>query len=212
MSKFEEYKNSNEYRIWGNLREVCESLNISQNSISNIPDIYDYWEPFLERLFKLGVQYKQTGKLKEIKMKWIRPIFFVQSESKVYMDGKVYEPPKESIDNAQEVHRKLLDLLFNIYEFPKLEQSTLKKLRKDLQDTSSQFFKSLIKFVLKKGYRDLNETLKEIMKPLRELRKSCFNLFLLEGKHLAYEELTFFNDKKDFKLFTDSIKGKLFYI
>jgi hypothetical protein len=34
LARFEEFKNTAEYKLWGNLKEICESLNISDSSIS----------------------------------------------------------------------------------------------------------------------------------------------------------------------------------
>ena len=59
----------NDQSLWENLKTVCDTLQLKeQNDFLKIDDLNEYWEPFLERLFKLGVFFKHSGKLKEIKV------------------------------------------------------------------------------------------------------------------------------------------------
>ncbi len=168
-------------------------------------DLNDYWEPFLERIFKLGVFFKQTAKLKELKINWIRPIFCVETNDKITIDGKVYEPSKESMDRAADIYRALRALVAAIYENEKLDPNTYKKLKKTLQDSSGAFFKALNVFVTKKFAQEMHQTIKQIIKPLRDLVKANYRLFLIEKKEEGDLEITLFNDKKDFKLFTENL-------
>lgn len=205
MANLEEFQLTKEYKLWCNLREVCESLEINESKMTSMKDLCDYWEPFLERIFKLGVLFKQNGKLKEIKSNWIRPIFCVETGDKITIDGRTYEPTKESIDKAGDCFRALRALVAAIYEIDKLDPVNYKKLKKGLQDSSSAFFKVLNFFVSKKCAQELHGVIKTIIRPLRDLVKANFRLFLLEKKEEGDSEITLFQDKKDLKLFTENL-------
>lgn len=207
MATLEEFQLTKECKLWHNLRDVCDALEINESKITSMKDLNEYWEPFLERLFKLGVLFKQNAKLKEIKINWIRPIFCVETNDKLFIDGKTYEPQKESMDRAAEVFRALRALVAAIFENDKMDATNFKKLKKNLQDCSSAFFKALNVYVTKKFAQELHQTIKQIIKPLRDLVKSNYRLFLLEKKEEGDLEITMFQDKKDFKLFTDNLNN-----
>lgn len=205
MATLEEFQLTKECKLWHNLRDVCDALEINESKITSMKDLNEFWEPFLDRIFKLGVLFKQNAKLKEIKINWIRPIFCVETNDKITIDGKVYEPQKESMDRAADVFRALRALAAAIYENDKMDASNFKKLKKTLQDCSSAFFKALNVYVTKKFAQELHQTIKQIIKPLRDLVKANYRLFLLEKIEEGDLEITLFQDKKDFKLFTDNL-------
>jgi len=205
MATLEEFQTTKEYKLWMNLRDVCDSLEINESKITSMKDLNDYWEPFIERVFKLGVLFKQNAKLKEIKINWIRPTFCVETNDKIVIDGKTYEPQKESMDRAADVYRALRSLVAAIYENDKLDGTTFKKLKKNLQDCSGAFFKALNVFVTKKFVLEMHQTIKQILKPLRDLVKANYRLFLLEKKEEGDWEITMFQDKKDMKNFTENL-------
>ena len=208
MANWEEFQQTREYKLWNNLRETCELLEINDNKLNTMKDLCDYWEPFLERIFKLGILFKQTAKLKEIKMNWIRPIFsFPSSETgdKITFDGKTYDIQKDTLDKAQEILKSLKSLILVIYENDKLDSVNYKKSKKTLQDATAAFFKPLNFFVTKKLAGEIHNLIKTIIKPLRDLIKANYHLFLLEKKEEGDLEITLFQDKKDVKLFTDNL-------
>lgn len=54
-------------------------------------DIWDYWEPFLEELYKLVTIMKVPGKkAKSYEQQYCRTMFFDKVE-KITIDGKTYE-------------------------------------------------------------------------------------------------------------------------
>lgn len=205
MATLEEFQNTKEYKLWNNLREICDQYEITESKVSSLKDFSDYWEPFLERIFKLGVFFKQNGKLKEIKINWIRPIFFCETSEKIIIEGKVYDCSKESIDAGGNVFRNFRGLIAAIFEIDKLDSATFKKSKKQLQDSSGAFFKTLNVMVSKKFAQELHCTIKNILKPLRELVKANYRLFLCEKKEEGDLEITLFQDKKDMKNFTDNL-------
>jgi hypothetical protein len=208
MATMEEFQYTKDYKLWNNLREICDTLEINESKISSLKDFSEYWEPFFERIYKLGVFFKQCGKLKEIKIHFIRPIFFCETSDKIIIEGKTYDTPKEFIDQGGAVFRNLRALVVAIHEIdkltPQVDAPTLKKTKKLFQDSSSAFFKSLNIFA-KKGAQEMHNTCKQILKPLRELVKANFRLFLCEKKEEGDLEITLFQDKKDMKAFTENI-------
>ncbi len=207
MAKWEDFSVSKEYKLWGVLREMCQTLDISENTLISTHDLTDYWEPLFEKIFRLGVQYKYNGKLKEIKIDWIRPMFFSGIEDKLIIDGKCWttELNREAINKAQELNRNFRDLVNAINDYEKIDSTTFKKMKKVFQDSSKVFFKNLILFVTKKLYDQIKYIFKSILRPLLDLRKANYHLFLLEKKNEGDSEITLFKDKHDLKMFTETI-------
>ena len=64
----EKVLNSIEYKMMLELQRVCKEYDMTEDSYFKMTDISGvFWEPFLDRLYKLGVVMKFTKKLKEIK-------------------------------------------------------------------------------------------------------------------------------------------------
>lgn len=207
--KYEEFKKSKEYKLWENLKTVCDTLQLKeQNDFLKIDDLNEYWEPFLERLFKLGVFFKHSGKLKEIKVDWLRPIFYIKTEYDIKMDGKVYKNVNPgAVGNGHNLANELRYLIDPIQAFDKLDVTNYAMFKKDLQKASKNFFVSLIRFSQKEGYWDLLHNIKVILRPLLDLRKANYHLFMLELKENYDVDLTIFDDKKDLTEFLKSIQG-----
>ena len=100
MGRFSKGK---EYLMWGRLFDIAQSLELtgpnfisSKESGSGV-----YWEPFFVMIFKFGNILKQTGKLKEIKMNWIRPLNYLEAQSNEHVtyDGDNYIVEKAAIGN-----------------------------------------------------------------------------------------------------------------
>lgn len=205
MAKWEDFSESKEFKLWFHLKEMSKLFELNESKLIDYHDYNDYLEPFLEKVFRLGLQFKQTAKLKEIKMDWIRPIFFCGVEEKITIDGKIYYADKECIYKAQEIRRNLGYLLNAILDYDKCDSTNFKKMKKTLQDCSSAFFKNLIIFVTKNQFLLINKLVKQILRPLLDLRKANYHLFNLEKKEQGDQEITIFEDKKDFKIFTETI-------
>lgn len=207
MAKWEDFSVSKEFKLWYNLKEMCLFYEINESKLIDYHDLTDFWEPLFEKIFRLGLQYKQTAKLKEIKIDWVRPMFFSGIEDKLIIDGKCWttEAEREALNKAQELKRNFSYLVTAILDYDKVDSSNFKKLKKVLQDCSKTFFKNLIFFVTKKLYDQLKAILKGVLRPLLDLRKANYHLFMLEKREEGDMELTFFKDKKDFKVFTETI-------
>lgn len=205
--KFEEFKETKEFKLWETLSNHVEENFLRQTDIVSKKDITEFWEPFLELLYKLGNIFKQTGKLKELKVKWMRPIFYIGVESKVKVDDIIYEPFREALDAGQEVKRRLGLFSEIIERFPKVDQTNYKQLKKDFQKFSGDLWKSIIKYVTKTGFKELNQNLKDILAPLLALRKASFNLFKLECQELGLMEFVIFNNSADCQNYLTEIKN-----
>ena len=205
---WEDFQKGKEYLMWGRLYEMAQSLDLtgpnfisSKESGSGV-----YWEPFLVLLFKFGNILKQTGKLKEIKMDWIRPLNYLESQSNEHVtyDGDPYIVEKAAIGNATNARLALQHLLDSINNYETLNEQNFQKEYKTLHSDSSYFFKQLNIFV-KDGFRALHENIKLILKPLRMLRKSAYRLVSLEKEEAQNEDLTMFESKKSMKDFVGGI-------
>lgn len=207
MAKWEDYSVSKEFKLWYHLKEMCLFYEINESKLIDYHDLTDFWEPLFEKIFRLGLQYKQTAKLKEIKIDWMRPMFFSGIEDKLVIDGKCWttEAEREALNKAQELKRNFSYLVTAILDYDKVDSSTFKKLKKTLQDCSKTFFKNLIFFVTKKLYDQLKTILKGVLRPLLDLRKANYHLFMVEKREEGDMELTVFQDKKDFKNFSETI-------
>ena len=209
---WEDFQKGKEYLMWGRLFEIAQSLELtgpnfisSKESGSGV-----YWEPFFVLLFKFGNILKQTGKLKEIKMDWIRPLNYLEAQSNEHVtyDGNNYIVEKAAIGNATNARLALQHLLDSVNNYENLNETNFQKEYKTLHSDSSYFFKLLNIFV-KDGFRALHENIKLILKPLRMLRKSAYRLVSLERIEGDNEDLTMFDSKKSMKQFVGGIHSFL---
>lgn len=208
MSKWEDFQVSKEYKLCQYLRETMIQYELNEDKVHSLKDLTDFWEPLYDKLFRLGLQWKQTAKLKEIKSEWMRPLFFCGIEEKIKIDGKVFPlipEDKEVVYKAQEIRRHFGYLVSSLLDFDKIDNFNFKKTKKTIQDNCKGFFKNLVFFVTKKLYDKIKAFQKSVLRPLLDLRKANYHLFNLEKKEEADMEITFFKDKKDFRNFTETI-------
>ena len=210
----EDWKKGKEYKMWERLYEMCKNLGMSGGTFISLEDLGGlYWEPFFELLFKFGNILKKVGKLKEIKMDWMRPINYLgaQSDVDVVFDNEKYRVPKSATGSASIVRFDFQHVLDRIYRIEILDDSNFQKEYKSLHSDMVKYFKDLYSFVFLKdednitGFRYLHENIKLILKPLRMLRKSGYRLFSVERNELNYEDLIVFQDKKQAKLFVEGV-------
>ena len=78
-----DFQQGKAYKMWKLWYETGQSLDLSGVNFIGSKESGSgvYWEPFLLLLFKFGNIVKQTSKLKEIKMDWIRPLNYLESKS-----------------------------------------------------------------------------------------------------------------------------------
>ena len=205
---FERIQNSKEYKILMDLFRVLEEYNLTEDSFFAYDDLGGiYWEPLLDRLFRLGVCFKFTKKLKEIKMDWLRPVLYFQAQSNgiIIYDKRKDIVDKGAIGDASMVRYAFKDVINRIRDAKNMNEDNFKQVWKVIKKDIKYFFKVLNKYV-KEGFRAMHEHVKLILYPLRMLRKSGYRLFSLEKFEEHYRDLTIFQDKENLKEFTDSIK------
>lgn len=207
-AKWEDFVQTKEYKLWSRLKDMAEYLQISGDNYITTEDIGGvFWEPFFVILFKFGNMMKLTGKLKEIKMDWMRPLGYLGSQSDVHVkyDGRDFLLDKGAIGNASNLRFAFQHVLDSIVSFDKLDESNFQAQFKEFTKQARDYFKYLNVFV-KDGFRPMHENLKDILGPLRGLRKSGYRLFNLEQLEAKNEDLTMFQNKKDLGRFTNNIK------
>ena len=205
---FERIQNSKEYKILMDLFRVLEEYNLTEDSFFAYDDLGGiYWEPLLDRLFRLGVCFKFTKKLKEIKMDWLRPVLYFQAQSNgiIMYDGRKDIVDKGAIGDASMVRYAFKDVINRIRDAQTMNNDNFKPLWKTIKKDIKYFFKVLNKYV-KEGFRAMHEHVKLILYPLRMLRKSGYRLFSLERLEKHYRDLTIFKNKEDLAEFTEAIK------
>ena len=210
MSKmtWEAFQQSSEYILWKDINRVANEYEINEDNYFKKTDLSgEYWEPFFDRLYKMGSMLGYTKKLREIKMDWMRPILYfgAQSQGIIEFDGRRDEVNKGAISNAILVKFSFKSVINAIHNFSNLDEKNYHKefisFKKDLK----YYFIQLAKFV-KDGFITMHNHVKLVLKPLLDLRKSGYRLFSLEQYEKNNRHLTMFNDKNDLKIFLESSK------
>ena len=213
MAKWEDFKDTKECKMWKSVRDMAEVLNINENSHASNKDIPEYWEPFLERLFKLAVFFKFQGKIKELKMDWIRPMYICTNleNQRIRIEERDYvEAIKENVYLCGDICQAFRPFIITLYDYDKLDKldnAQFKKKKKEFTDQLKKLFGNINKFV-KSGYRNIQEVIQLILKPLYDLVNANYELFCLEAKQNGFKDMTLFLDKKDNSSFLESLKSK----
>ena len=203
---YETYIESKEYKLWKNLAEVQKKFNLNEATFYDYKDLGGvYWEPLLDRLYKLGVMMKMNKKLREIKMDWLRPILYFGSRSDgiIEIDGRHDVVDKGAIADATQIRFLFHRIINAIKSVEDMNKDNFKETYKVFRGAVKNFFVGLAKYV-KDSFRLMNNHIKLVLKPLLELRKSGYRLFALEREEQFYRDLTLFKDKNDFGQFLTS--------
>ena len=203
---YETYIESKEYKLWKNLAEVQRKFNLNEATFYDYKDLGGvYWEPLLERLYKLGVMMKLNKKLREIKMDWLRPILYFGSRSDgiIEIDGRHDVVDKGAIADATQVRFLFHRIINAIKSVEDMDKDNFKETYKVFRGAVKNFFVGLAKYV-KDSFRLMNNHIKLVLKPLLDLRKSGYRLFALEREEQYYRDLTLFKDKTDLGQFLTS--------
>ena len=198
---YESIKASDEYKLWGNLFQISEEYKITESEFYNLDDLGGlYWEPYLDRLFRLGQMMKATKKLREIKMDWLRPILYFGSRSDgiVEFDGRHDVVDKGAIADATQLRFSFQHIINVVRDYENFNEENFKEVYKNLKKEVKSFFIKLNKYV-RDSFRLMNAHVKLILKPLLDLRRSGYRLFSLEREELNYHDLTLFKDTNDLK-------------
>ena len=205
---WESFQQSNEYILWKDIYRVANEYGINEDNYFRKTDLSgEYWEPFFDRLYKMGCMLGYTKKLKEIKMDWMRPILYfgAQSQGIIEFDGRRDEVNKGAISNAILVKFSFKSVINSIHNFSNLDEKNFHKEYISFKKDLKYYFIQLSKFV-KDGFITMHRHVKLVLKPLLDLRKSGYRLFSLEQYEKNNRHLTMFNDKKDLSSFLESSK------
>ena len=203
---WDSFQKSSEYILWKDLFRVAEEYSINEDTYFKKTDLSgEFWEPFLDRLYKMGSILGFTKKLKEIKMDWMRPILYfgAQSTGVIEFDGRRDEINKGAISNAILVKFSFKSVINAIHNFKNLDEKNFHKEFISFKKDIKYYFIQLAKFV-KDGFLTMHRHVKLILKPLLDLRRGGYRLFSIEQMEKENRHLTIFDDKKDLTLFMSS--------
>ena len=191
---YESLLESKEYKLWQNLADVQKKYNLNEATFYDYKDLGGvYWEPLLDRIYKLGVMMKVNKKLREIKMDWLRPILYFGSRSDgiIEFDGRHDVVDKGAIADATQVRFLFHRVINAINSIEELNQENFKETYKVFKAAIKNFFTGLAKYV-RDSFILMNNHIKLVLKPLLDLRKSGYRLFS--------EQLIFLSGKNSDKL------------
>ena len=203
---WDSFQKSSEYILWKDLFRVAEEYSINEDTYFKKTDLSgEFWEPFLDRLYKMGSILGFTKKLKEIRMDWMRPILYfgAQSTGVIEFDGRRDEINKGAISNAILVKFSFKSVINAIHNFKNLDEKNFHKEFISFKKDIKYYFIQLAKFV-KDGFLIMHRHVKLILKPLLDLRRGGYRLFSIEQMEKENRHLTIFHDKKDLTLFMSS--------
>ena len=204
----EAYKSTDEYQMWIHIENLCEQYELTGDNFIVRKDIGGvFWEPLWDRIFKFGLMLKHVPKsIKYIKAEWMRPLLYLESQSQdlVIFDGVQYKINKTANSHAINLRIALRNLLNSLTIASKMTDESFNEDYKHLKEDDKYFFKMLNNYV-KEGYRPMHENVKDILLPLRLLRKGGYRLFSYEERINKNIDLNMFKDKNQLKLFINGI-------
>ena len=203
---WDSFKKTSEYILWEDLFRVAKEYGINEDNFFKKTDLSgEYWEPFFDRLYKMGSMLGFTKKLKEIRIDWMRPILYfgAQSTGVIEFDGRRDEVNKGAIANAILVKFSFKSVINAVQNFANLDDKNFHKEYIQFKKDIKYYFTQLSKFV-KDGFLTMHRHVKLILKPLLDLRRGGYRLFALEQLEKNNRHLTIFNDKKDLSMFLTS--------
>ena len=129
--KFEEYKLTQEYKLWLHIENLCEQYDLSGDNFIVRKDIGGvFWEPLWDRIFKFGLMLKHVPKsIKYIKGEWMRPLLYLESQSQdiVTFDGVQYKINKTANSAAINLRIALKNLLNSFTISSKIKDESFNK-------------------------------------------------------------------------------------
>ena len=200
---------SKEYMLWQELNRVANEYDITETNLFAKTDLSGiYWEPFFERLYKLGQIMKFSKKLKEIRIDWMRPILYfgARSDGIIEFDGRHDIVDKGAVGDCSVVKYCFKSTISAIRSVTEIDQKNFKEKYKAFKKEIKYFFNALNKYVRDGGFYKMHQHVKLILKPLLDLRRAGYRLFSVEKAEENYFDLTFFNDTDSLKQFMESTK------
>ena len=137
----------------------------------------------------------------------MRPLLYLESQSNdiVTFDGVQYKINKTANSAAVNLRVALRNLLNSLIMASKITNESFNNDYKQLKEDDKYFFKMLNAYV-KEGYRPMHENVKDILLPLRLLRKGGYRLFSYEERINKNIDLNMFKNKEQMAIFIKNIK------
>ena len=198
---------SKEYLLWKDLARVAKEYDITETNLFTREDLGGiYWEPFFERLYKLGQMFRFTKKLKEIRIDWMRPILYfgARSDGIIEFDGRKDKVDKGAVGDCSVVKYCFKSTITAILSISEIDQKNFKEKHKVFKKEIKYFFNALNKYVRDGGFYKMHQHVKLVLKPLLDLRRAGYRLFSVEKAEENYFDLTFFNDTESLRRFMAS--------
>ena len=198
---------SKEYLLWKDLARVAKEYEITETNLFTREDLSGiYWEPFFERLYKLGQMMKFTKKLKEIRIDWMRPILYfgARSDGIIEFDGRKDKVDKGAVGDCSVVKYCFKSTINAILSVSDIDNKNFKEKHKAFKKEIKYFFNALNKYVRDGGFYKMHQHVKLVLKPLLDLRRAGYRLFSVEKAEENYYDLTFFNDTQSLRRFMES--------
>jgi arsenate reductase-like glutaredoxin family protein len=205
---------SKEYLLWKDLARVAKEYDITETNLFTMEDLSGiYWEPFFERLYKLGQMMRFTKKLKEIRIDWMRPILYfgARSDGIIEFDGRKDIVDKGAVGDCSVVKYCFKSTINAILSVRDIDEKNFKEKHKEFKKEIKYFFNALNKYVRDGGFYKMHQHVKLILKPLLDLRRAGYRLFSVEKGEENYYDITFFNDTESLKQFIESTKDFFYW-
>ena len=205
---------SKEYLLWKDLARVAKEYEITETNLFTREDLSGiYWEPFFERLYKLGQMMKFTKKLKEIRIDWMRPILYfgARSDGIIEFDGRKDKVDKGAVGDCSVVKYCFKSTINAILSVSDIDNKNFKEKHKAFKKEIKYFFNALNKYVRDGGFYKMHQHVKLVLKPLLDLRRAGYRLFSVEKAEENYYDLTFFNDTQSLRRFMESTTDFFFW-
>ena len=205
---------SKEYFLWQDLARVAKEYEITETNLFTRDDLGGiYWEPFFERLYKLGQIMRFTKKLKEIRIDWMRPILYfgARSDGIIEFDGRKDIVDKGAVGDCSVVKYCFKSTITAILSIKEIDQKNFKEKYKAFKKEIKYFFNALNKYVRDGGFYKMHQHVKLILKPLLDLRRAGYRLFSVEKAEENYYDLTFFNDTESLRRFMEKTTDYFFW-
>ncbi|CAD8174923.1 unnamed protein product [Paramecium pentaurelia] len=173
--QFEQWKESDEYRIWSELQIIYKSMenNISETS----KDLTGNWQVYHDKLLEVCQIFKCKSKLKQIEHCHMRSAFFAVEDVEInktvvkqYLDGFYYSVEKQDKDRAKHVKELFAKIARTLedHKFFDINAENYIAERKAFVGLLNDFLKKL-PILIKSSHKVIEEKLMLVLGPLRAL-------------------------------------------
>ncbi|CAD8047451.1 unnamed protein product [Paramecium sonneborni] len=194
QEQFEKWKESDEFRVWNELKIVSKSLdaNISETT----KDLTGNWQIYHNKLFELCQVFKCKPKFKYIDHIHIRSAFFAQEDIEInkqiikqYIDGIYCSVEKLDKDRGNHVKQAFAKIFRTLedHKFLEMNSENYQAERKNLQTLLNEFVKKL-PILIKISHKLIEERLMQVTAALRALLEINKKLMFFDLRNTAHRD------------------------